>query len=551
MSSDSDRVAFDESVSAQDNTVLYQQKRWTYITDSSSNGGVFNGQIQFDLNTLSSQNQWTDLSQAYIQFPVKLSVTGNGSLASGSQVFDTLSASIKNGFHQFIDSVSIVLGGSNIQSSQIYENVNASYKMLSEWSSDELRKYGPTLGIALDDYQLAADSAPTTRDGLDNVSLSAISPGYSGVQIPLDRNPGFKERAQFLNSNVSGAATTILGTNAATEGKGRCQGTVATTAIVAGQDVYVHFMLATIRLKDISDALAKMPLCKSLKGFIYVNYNAGRTQFTAASATNPTAAPVSTAIYGRCMPGMLGQFTTSGPVALTFTAEVSGVPSNNLTTATPTFNNARLFAPYYIASPEVDRALSMKKTIRFNERFVTTITMGANGNFNGTLSPGITNPQRVILLPYLTGSNGATGGSLASLSANPLLSPWDIAGCGGSSPFAGLKDLQIVVGGQPMWQSPQQFQYENFVQEVAQQGLDGGLVSQTGSGLLNQRLWNQLYRYYTCDVSRRMGSDDGASKAVQLSCSNSTSAPMTVIAMIWYQREVTIDTAMGSINQSL
>lgn len=182
MSSDSDRVAFDESVSPQDNTVLFQQKRWSSITDSSSNGGVFNGQIQFDLNTLSSQNQWTDLSQAYIQFPVKLSINSATAVGTAAQQnFDNFAASIKNGFHQFVDSVSIVLGGSNIQSSQIYENVNTTYKMLSEWSSDELRKYGPTLGIALDDYQLAADSTLTTRDGLDNVNIATISTSFAGV----------------------------------------------------------------------------------------------------------------------------------------------------------------------------------------------------------------------------------------------------------------------------------------------------------------------------------------------------------------------------------
>ena len=557
MSSDSDRVAFDESVSPQDNTVLFQQKRWTSITDSSSNGGVFNGQIQFDLNTLSSQNQWTDLSQAYIQFPVKLSINSATAVGTAAQQnFDNFAASIKNGFHQFVDSVSIVLGSSNIQSSQIYENVNTTYKMLSEWSSDELRKYGPTLGLSLDDYQFAADGAPTARDGLDNVNIATVSPAFAGVQYPVERNTGFKERAQFLNSTTSSssAATAILGNNATTEGKGRVVSTNGAFTIAANSDVYCQFMLATIRLKDISDAIAKLPLCKSLKGFIYVNYNAASCQYTATASTGAvkTAAPVMTPIYGRCMPAMLNTTASgSADLSLTFRAEVSGVPSTNLTAAAPTFNNARLYAPYYVASPEVDRALSMKKTIRFNERFVTSFPLAANGgNFNGTLSPGITNPQRVILLPYLTGSAAGTAG-LTSFAVNPLLSPWDIAGCGGSSPFAGLKDLQIVVGGQPMWQSPQQFQYENFVQEVAQQGVDGGIVSQTNSGLLNQRLWNQLYRYYTCDVSRRMGADDGASKAVQLSCSNATTAPMTVIAMIWYQREITIDTAMGSVNQSL
>lgn len=53
MSSESDKVVFEESVEGQDNVNLFESKKWTYITDSSSTNGQFNGQLQFDLNTLS------------------------------------------------------------------------------------------------------------------------------------------------------------------------------------------------------------------------------------------------------------------------------------------------------------------------------------------------------------------------------------------------------------------------------------------------------------------------------------------------------------------
>ena len=548
MSSDSDRVAFDESVSAQDNTVLFQQKRWTYITDTSSQNGQFSGQLQFDLNTLSSQNQWTDLSQAYIQFPVKLSIKNTGAGAQTPALCDAFAATIKNGFHQFVDSVSIVLGGANIQSSQIFENVNATYKMLSEFSSEELRKYGPSLGLALDDFVLPSDTTPTTAaGGLDNVQVGTLIPAVRGTVLPVATNAGFKERAHMYNGIFNGASGSILGTNAAVIGKSRVA--VDADAVSLNDDAFVLFALGTIRLKDVSDALAKIPLVKGMKGFIYVNYNAATSQFV-LNGSNVYTSATNTATFGRCMPAMLGSFTpaTAAAGTWTFTAEISGTPSASLSSVSPPFNNARLFAPYYIANPEVDRTLSTRKTIRYHERFVSTFEIGPNSNFTGTLTSGITNPKRVILLPTFKADGANT---VSNIPNNPLLSPWSHEGTGGSSPFAALKDLQITVGGQPMWQGPVSFDYENFLQEVSQQGLDGGLVSQTGSGLLNQRLWNQLYRYYTCDVSRRMGADDGASKAVQVSCSNATGIRMSVIAMIWYEREITIDTAMGQITQSL
>jgi len=542
MSSSADQVVFSNSVDEQESTVLFQDKKWTSITDSSSSNGVFSGQLQFDLNTLSSQNQWTDLSEAYIQFPVKLTLRSNDAI--NTVVANAFTACVKNGFHQFVDSVQISLGNTTIQSSQIFQNIDTTYKMLTEWSAEEYAKFGPSLGLSLDDYCPSF----TTGDNLDNVAIATLSPAYSGVQLPLSSNPGAKERSRFLNSDAStGAATSILSTPAAT-GKSRTQFKI-TGATTVPEDVFVQFVLATVRLKDVSDVVSKMPLVKGMKGFIYVNYNASKSDFTSTTAgAVSTSAPTSASLFGRCCPANLYGFTSTDAKPFTFTAEVSGAKSSTLTAATPTFTNARLVAPYYVANPSVDRALSMKKKFRYNERFVTTLTIDAEGSYNGTLSPGITNPQRVILFPYLRGSNSGTAG-LASMSTNPLLSPWDSVPAT-TSPFAALSNLQITVGGRQTWQSPINMDYEAFLHESAQCGLDGSLNSQTTqSGVLDQRKWNQLHRFYTADISRRMGSDDGSSKSIQLSCNNATKAPMSVIADIWYQREIIIDTALGQVEQ--
>lgn len=545
MSSSADQIAFSDSVDDQDKTVLFQDKKWCYITDSSSNGGVFNGQLQFDLNTLSSQNQWTDLSEAYIQFPVKLTLRANA--ADGSVSTSVLTAGFKNGFHHFADSIQISLGNTTVQSSQIFQNIDTTFKMLTEWSTAEFEKYGSSLGLAMDDFTSALGSS--VDSSLDNVSLTSLSPAFAGVHNPLGTNPGARERQRFLNSSidVANVASAILTTNAAPLGKGRAQVGAAASA----KDVFVQFALATIRLKDVSDFISKAPLLKNTKGFIYVNYNASSTTFTSSTTGFPqTTAPSSSSLFGRCAPANIYGFTSAGAISYTFTAEVSGVKSSDLTTAVPTYNNARLYAPYYVANPSVDRALSMKKKLRYHERFVTTFDIGANSNYSGTLSPGITNPKRVILYPYLTGTNSSTAG-LASMSANPLLSPWDSVPAT-TSPFAAMQNLQITVAGKQMWQSPINMDYEAFLQETSKLGLDGAQNSQTTqSGLLDQRKWNQLYRFYTCDVSRRMGSDDGASKSVLVSCTNATACPMKVIATIWYEREVVIDTSLGMIEQMM
>lgn len=555
MSSESDKVVFEESVEGQDNVNLFEAKKWTYITDSSSSNGVFSGQIQFDLNTLSSQNQWTSLSDAIIQFPVKLTLTNTNALAP--TLTDINAACIKNGFHQFVDSVQIVIGGTTVQSSQIFTNIDTNYKILTEWSKDTLTKYGPTLGVALDDIVGTADTAVVATDSVDNMPLCTTAlnglegfttwnTGSGGVTF---KNPGIKERLIYNNNNTTATVMgkSILGINQSVLGKSNVQ----VNASAAAADIYCLYALGTIKLSQLSDAISKMPLVKGLKGFIYLNYNSTETTITNTGASSTITGISTTAKFGRCCPGMLNisgltlNNTATAPVV--FKADINGTTSGGCPLALPTQSNAILYAPYYVATPEVDRALTFKKTIRYNERFVTQFSLTDGGQANQTLTPGISNPKRVILYPYFTGP-GSSGNS--GFITNPLLSPFDSVPST-TSPFASLANLQLYCANMPIFQTPINMDWQTFANEVAQNGLDGGSVDQASSGLLSQRTWNQLYKYYTVDLSRRQNGSDGASKSIQISCSNPTKCPMNVIAIIWYEREITVDTASGMVMQSM
>lgn len=546
MSSNSDKVVFEESVDAQENVNLFESKKWTYITDSSSSNGAFNGQLQFDLNTLSSQNQWTDLSQAVITFPVKLSIQNVNALSPG--LVGVNSATIKNGFHQFVDSVQVVLGGSTINSSQIFTNVDINYKILTEWSADTYNKYASTLGLGLDELEVTFDSNIGISDSVDNLTSATITPDARGVDLWTSRNSGIKSRLRALNNSndVSALGKAILGTNQAVLGKSNCQAGVSSNV---NNDIFVMYALGTLRMKDLSPAMAALPLMKSLKGFVYINYNSSVHEITGSGST--VSAVNSQAIYGRCAPacfnvgidGVAFNATSSG---LRLRSEISAVTSSILSTAQPIQQNALFYAPYYVATPEVDRALTMKKTIRYNERFITQFNVAANGNFTGTLTPGISNPKRLIMYPYFTGA----GSSGFTFQTNPLLSPFD-GTPSTTSPFAAVKDWQVFVGNVPMFQQPVTQDWLTFNNEVAQCGEEGGLVDTRSSGLLNQELWNTLYRYYTIDLGRRLNSENGASKSVQVSLTNATNCPMTIVAIIHYEREITVDTASGMVVQGM
>ena len=152
MSSESDKFVLEQALAQDDNDVFFQNKKWNYIVDATSNAGVFTNQIQFNLNTLASQGQWVNLNEAYIQFPIRVRIfnpTGSSQTPASAGVLSTV---LKNGFHHMVDSVSIVLDNTNIQMNQNFENVNATFKILTQWDANTLTQLGPTLGLsALDD----------------------------------------------------------------------------------------------------------------------------------------------------------------------------------------------------------------------------------------------------------------------------------------------------------------------------------------------------------------------------------------------------------------
>lgn len=545
MSSVADQYSFQESVDEQDNTPLFQDKKWTYITDSSSISGNFSGQVQFDLNTLSSQNQWTDLSEAVIQVPIKLSIQNTSGTFTGNAV-SALAACLKNGTYQFCDSLQIVIGGNTVQSSQIFTNILTNYRVLSTFSGDTYHKYGDTIGLGLDDYLGTVDTAIGVTDSLDN---SPLVLALQGFDITNNKNSGFKKRQLMNNNDVlsSNLGKSILGTNQARLGKSNVQIGSATAA--AGNDIFVMYLIGSIRLKDISDFASKAPMCKGLKGYIYLNYNTSTHILTNAGSSTITAI-TNSASYGRCAPAQLnygndGFIFGTGAGTVTFKAEVSAVKSANLTTADTIMSNARLICPYFVGNPSIDRTLSQKSQFRYEESFVTQFSIDKNGSYNGTITPGISNPKRIILYPYFTGPGDSGNDGFVS---NPLISPFDGVPST-TSPFAALKELQVYVGNRPIYQSPISYDYDNWLQENSLQGVDGGLNKEVSSGLLSQRQWNQLYRYYTVDIGRRMDSEDGASKSIQVSLTNATTCPMTVVAIVLYEREVVFDTVSGMIQQ--
>lgn len=570
MSSDADHEVFNACVEPQDNTTLFASKKWQFIPDSNSQSGKFTTMHAYNLNLFANLDRWVGCGQLLEDFPIHISLKN----ISNANIVGTYpctvgmdTACIKNGFHQFTHQLSCNIGSTEIQTPQNYENVNTTFKQLTQWDINTYKKLAPTLGLGIDDFALSADGSPTAYTGLDNEPSANTILTKKGFTIPVNRNAGFKERIQNLNGLTKSTTTanTILNTPHLL---GKPQVYINTTPSAGGY-AFDCLMRGLVRMSDQSDALSKMPFIKNLKGLLTVFNNGGIVRFTTDKLTGAIKSVDGyESIAGLSFPAMLGNFVggrTTGvgedaqDVQWEFRCCVEGITDNTDTGAPKLpYMEGRLWGPYYEASPAVDKALSMQKVFRYNERVVhDTATVSANSSWSGIATIGIPNPKRVFIHPIFIGegkivdTDGTTpipDGDVRALRTNPLISPFSHESCG-SSPFAGINNLQIMVANKPIFQNPVNMDWLTFKNEIAESmGNNGGMDNMEGSGLLNQRLWQQLYRFYTADLSRRLEASDGANVGITYTLNNICKVPMKPIWHIWYEKELKVDTVLGTVS---
>jgi len=561
MSSDSDLINFHNSVDDEyksSTDVKFNDKNYTFITDSTSNSGSFSsGQIQFDLATLNSQSQWINLNEAVIEFPIKISTSiitaGTGSETTKS-IAQVSTAIIKNGWHQWIDSCQVIINGQNIQSSQPYENVAAQFRILSKWSQDELVKYGTTYGVALDDCTAGGATTTTISNGIGmgNSAYSTVAGAVKGLDVINNQstlfNEGITTRNAFTNNEIgltTSTQATILGASAmktAGRNNSACTAAGSNTATTV---IQTAFYMARCRLKDLCD-ISNFPMVKNLKGFVYLSFNSSTIQLTGTAGSAVISAVSITPNTGRTTPFLInnsstgilmGNYATTAPV-VQIQGSVDATTSGAVGSSGPVLTNARLLVPYYLANPKADQALTISnKFFTTLEKIVNPVTIPAGQSINYTITTGVPNPRRLVMVPMWQNLGGVTN------LTNPEISPFDSVPAS-SGPYALLSNLQVYLANKPIYQYPIQYDFEQWVEEQEDLGYGGSAIEGNTSGLLTELLFNQNHRYYSVDLSRRIESEDGSSKSVQISCTNPSSTfGMKVICMIWYERQWIVNTS--------
>jgi hypothetical protein len=548
----SDSAVYQLSSSQEMDGHEFVRKEIVYILDV-NNQSYSSNQIQFDTSSISNSGKWASFSEAYFIIPYSIKMTSGATNISGANVVSPFMCTLKNGFWQIIDSMQVDLNGVNIVQQTNFLNAHATFKALSTWSVNDQMKYGPSCGFFKDSatsvaYSVAAAPATVNGDGVSNNRVFNVGSTVAATSVFTGTafNEGYFERLLYT-SNSAAAGLNGVGafyTAYSTVGMPFFSFSGAADAT----RVFYWSFLAKIRLADICDYFAKVPLLKGSFYRITLNANTSISVITGdGGAGNMTL--TSATVTGRTNPLLFASAAADQPsratLALNPTLTVSTGIGSSLSGVTSILSGTRLYVPIYTMNPTYEEqyvSMNRTKSIVYDDLYSFYISNIPIGQFQQLLSNGITNPKYVLVIPLL---NRAAGNNCI-IAASELESPF--SSCPGTTmPLGVIQNFQVQLSGVNLFSQQQQYDFDQFMSELSKTGLNGGQTSGLSSGLISERDFQYAFRYYLADLSRRLPSEDIYPKSIQVQGTNGTTKILDLLTFVAYQRAIIVDCVTGSI----
>lgn len=537
--------------SMEDSAPSYPFKDRQILVVQDSNGSSYNGNIVLDTTVLSNSGRFIDYSQGVLEVPYVVALQSDADISAATNSY---MMALKSGHWHIIDSIQVEMQNRNVVQLQSFTNFHVSYKVMSSWSKDDLEKWGPITGFWPDSGTSFLYSAGDATGG-DGVSNNApfnysATKAFTAAAARQEWNEGLRKRlTSFQPSGGAGALPTM--TTAAQRNQ-EGQAYFVDDGGAAAARVYQLYVVCQIRLKDLCDFFAKLPLVRGVALRMTINYNAARLTIAGTAAGTTMGVTGITMLSGRTVPfqvtsavGTVGPMTAViavGNQSLTIEGNVSST-TNPASDPHPLLTSCRLTCPAYKLNEaaELQYLSNPLRTISYRDIYMFQITnVASGGTANSILTNGIVNAQRLVMIPFINRASHATQ------QFEEHQSPFDSAPAT-TGPAISLTQLQVQVSGESIYSQPVSYNWETYCFETAMTGLEGGQVVGLASGLIGHSDWLIGYRYYTVDLSRRIPADAVIPKAIQVSFTNNSSVAIDLYCFIEYERSVTLDLVSGGV----
>jgi hypothetical protein len=143
MSLTSDQFMMEHSMMPENDKYLFENKQYIYIPDG-QNGSYSNPQVTFECTSLTNSDRYVGFSEGFITIPLVLAVQGLFTLSTSN----AFAASLKNGYHQLINSIQVQISGNDVVTLSNLSNLKINYDIINTWSNDYATNFGQSLGFS-------------------------------------------------------------------------------------------------------------------------------------------------------------------------------------------------------------------------------------------------------------------------------------------------------------------------------------------------------------------------------------------------------------------
>ena len=572
----SDSIIYDMAEQTQGSPNIFLKKDWLSILDNQNNSYAGN-QCVIETSALSNNNKYLNYREAYLSVPLLLTCTAPQStgapFAPGTAVSSAdWAIGLKNWYGSVIHSISVDMGGSTIIQQTSFANMFNAFKLLTTLSFSDILSQGASIGFYPDTADSVSFTTLATTGGIgtqnnDNAGSIIIPTGY--YNRLGTSNDGYTQRQKYWNldpdaltSAVGDTFSSLISTaNLNNSYKSYIFNKISGVANT-NPGVWQAAIMATIKLKHIHNFFEKIPLAKGLFFRMTLTLNQPSVQFAS------TAAGGNLSIVGVSVPsggvsplmitsavagsgGVAAFPANTGATTYTLSLAVGAQVLNSTQSATtgvaqgPLARGIQLYVPAYSFSPMFESAYlsSPVKNIVYTDIYqylVPGITAGQN--INQLITNGISSLKSVLCIPFYTAA--------ANSAIDPILSPFDPAGCGPTSPFCLLGNFNIVVSGQNSIYNSQRYSYEAFNHNLyGCNSTNGGQTDGLTSGLLSQFDFETEYCYYYVNVGRMLDIEQSVPKSVSVIGTNYSAKAINLYVFCEYGVQVGIDLLTGARTQ--
>ncbi len=506
-------------------------KHVLFINDS--NNGSYNGSIQIDSTVLSNSGRWLDYTESVLEMPCVIKLTSSVDMLSPNP--NQFITTLKSGAFQLIDSIQVDYNNKNIVQSQSFTNFHTSYRVLSSWSSDDVKKYGDLTYVLPDSEASSLRSSVASPNGAgitNNRVFNEAIHNFTSSASKQSINEGLEKRLELTTDKT--------GNGGITQSEAQLNQSGNAYYNLIDNKTNEWYIIATIRLKDLCDVFNKLPLIRGAQMRFTINYNAARVAIT--NTASNLGVPAITMISGRTCPFMISSASVNQPSLPllkigTFTIE------NSISSAHPALKSCRLYVPSYRLSPDIELlylSASPVKEVDYTDIYQYTITsVSAGSQFNQLLTNAIVNPKKLIIVPMFSKQ-------ASTANIEQYQNPFDSAPFT-TAPSASITNFQVQISGQNIFNQATNYTWEQYLYEISKSGVESGLVTGLSSGLLSKKGFENSYSYIVVDLSRRTAGEDMIPKSIQVSGTNNTSFDMTYYCFIEYGRGININLSQGSL----